>query len=40
MNFLERIDELMELGWDEDSASREAYAEFFPDKYDPDDYES
>lgn len=39
MSYLDRLNELMELGWDEDSASREAYAEFFPDRYDPDDYE-
>ncbi len=39
MSYLDRLNELMELGWDEDSASRETYAEFFPDKYDTDDYE-
>lgn len=39
MNYLERIEELMDMGWDEDSASREAYAEFFPESYNPEDYD-
>lgn len=38
MNFLERIEELMSMGWSEESASREAYAEFYPESYDPEDY--
>lgn len=29
----------MEQGLDEDTASREAYAEFYPDEYDADDYD-
>ena len=29
----------MEQGLDEDTASREAYAEFYPDEYDVDDYD-
>lgn len=38
-SYLDRLEELMDQGWDEDTASREAYAEFYPDKYDPDDYD-
>ena len=38
-SFLDRIEELMEQGLDEDTASREAYAEFYPDEYDADDYD-
>lgn len=38
-SYLDRLEELMNQGWDEDTASREAYAEFYPDKYDPDDYD-
>lgn len=39
-SFLDRIEELMEQGLDEETASREAYAEFYPDEYDSDDYDS
>lgn len=38
-SYLDRIEELMEQGLDEDTASREAYAEFYPDDYDADDYD-
>lgn len=38
-SFLDRIEELMEQGLDEETASREAYAEFYPDEYDSDDYD-
>lgn len=38
-SYLDRIEELMEQGLDEDTASREAYAEFYPDEYDADDYD-
>ena len=38
-SFLDRIEELMEQGLDEETASREAYAEFYPDDYDADDYD-
>lgn len=38
-SYLDRIEELMEQGLDEDTASREAYAEFYPDEYDVDDYD-
>lgn len=38
MNILERIDELMEQGMDEETASRIADSEFNPN-YDPDDYD-
>lgn len=38
-SYLDRIDELMEQGLDEETASREAYAEFYPDEYDADDYD-
>lgn len=38
-SYLDRIDELMEQGLDEETASREAYAEFYPDEYDVDDYD-
>lgn len=38
-SYLDRLEELMDQGLDEDTASREAYAEFYPDKYDPDDYD-
>ena len=39
MNILERIEELMEQGMDEDTACRIADSEFNPD-YDADDYEA
>lgn len=39
-SYLDRIEELMEQGLDEETASREAYAEFYPDEYDSDDYDS
>lgn len=38
-SYLDRIEELMEQGLDEETASREAYAEFYPDDYDADDYD-
>lgn len=38
-NFLERVEELMNTGWDEESACREAYAELHPEEYNPEDYE-
>ena len=38
-SYLDRIEELMEQGLDEETASREAYAEFYPEEYDADDYE-
>ena len=38
-SYLDRVEELMEQGLDEETASREAYAEFYPDKYDADDYD-
>lgn len=38
-SYLDRIEELMEQGLDEETASREAYAEFYPDEYDADDYD-
>lgn len=40
MNFLERIEELMDMGWNEEDASREAYAECYPENYEPEDYDS
>ncbi len=39
MSYLDQLNELMELGWDKNSASKDVYAEFFPEKYDLDDYE-
>lgn len=39
MNILERIEELMEQGMDEDTAARIADSEFNPD-YNADDYEA
>lgn len=38
-SYLDRVEELMEQGLDEETASREAYAEFYPDEYDVDDYD-
>lgn len=38
-SYLDRIEELMNQGLDEETASREAYAEFYPDEYDVDDYD-
>lgn len=38
MNYLELVDYLMDMGLDEDTACREAYAELFPESYDSDDY--
>lgn len=38
-SYLDRIEELMDQGLDEETASREAYAEFYPDEYDVDDYD-
>ena len=39
MSFLEMVEELMDIGLDEDSACREAYAQTHPESYNPDDYE-
>ena len=39
MSFLEMVEELMDMGLDEDSACREAYVQMYPESYDPDDYE-
>lgn len=39
LSYLDRIEELMNQGLDEETASREAYAEFYPDEYDVDDYD-
>ena len=39
ISYLERLNELMAQGLDENSASREAFAEFFPEEYDSEDYE-
>lgn len=38
-SYLDRVEELMNQGLDEETASREAYAEFHPDEYDADDYD-
>ena len=37
-DFLEIVEELMEMGLDEDSACREAYAVLYPTTYDAEDY--
>lgn len=37
-DFLKIIEELMDIGYDENTASREAYALLYPDRYDPADY--
>lgn len=37
-DFLEIVEELMDMGLDEESACREAYAELYPDTYDAEDY--
>lgn len=39
MSFLEIVEELMDSGMDEESACREAYAQMYPESYDPEDYE-
>lgn len=39
MSFLDIVMDLMATGLDEDTACREAYAELYPDNYDPTDYE-
>ena len=39
MNYLEMVEHFMDMGMDEDTACREAYAFMYPDKYDPEDYE-
>lgn len=39
MNFLEIVEELMDQGFDEESACKEAYAQMYPDRYEPEDYE-
>ena len=40
INYLERVEELMNLGLDEDTACREASAELFPETYDANDYDA
>jgi len=39
MNYLEMIEELMDMGLDEDTACREVYAQMYPENYNPEDYE-
>lgn len=39
MDYLRIIEDLMDIGYDENTASREAYALLYPDRYDPEDYE-
>ena len=39
MNYLEMVEHFMDMGMDEDTACKEAYAFMYPDKYDPEDYE-
>lgn len=39
MDFLELVEEFIQMGMDEDTACREAYAELYPETYDPEDYE-
>lgn len=38
-NYLELVEELMELGLDEDTACREASVQLYPESYDASDYE-
>lgn len=38
LDFLEIVNELMEMGIDEDTACQEAYAQLYPEGYDPKDY--
>lgn len=39
-DFLEIVDELMDQGLDEETATREAYAQTNPDSYNADDYDN
>ena len=39
MDFLELVEQFMDMGMDEDAATREAYAVLYPENYDPKDYE-
>lgn len=39
-DFLSIVDDLMEQGLDEETATREAYAQTHPDSYDADDYDN
>lgn len=39
MNYLQRVEELMDMGMDEDTACREASAELYPESYNADDYD-
>ena len=39
MDFLEMVNQFIDMGMTEDNACREAYATMYPDKYDPEDYE-
>lgn len=39
MNYLELVEHLMNLGMDEDTACKEAYAQIYPEYYDSEDYE-
>lgn len=39
MNYLERVEELMDMGLDEETACREASAELYPETYNADDYD-
>lgn len=39
MSFLDLVKEFMAMGLDEDTACQEAYAEMYPESYDPTDYE-
>lgn len=39
MSYLDLIEMYMESGMNEDDASRTAYSEMFPDKYNPEDWE-
>ena len=39
MSFLDIVNELMDMGLDENTACREAYAELYSEKYDAEDYE-
>lgn len=39
MNYLEAVEYYMDMGMSEDDACRAAYYDFFPDEYNPDDYD-
>lgn len=39
MNFLDMVSKLMDMGLDEETACREAYAETNPESYNADDYD-